>query len=195
MNSDRRYNVVLYGIKESPVDTSRAKRQEHDLKNILFIFTEIDKPLSSSSIRDFYRLGKFKESSKDPRPLLVKFLRAFEASIVLSSRRNDKSTREERDIHSIIMKERWNLIQNEIDRKHIKILGNSIYVNKKLHGTIQGSLFSQTATSCVNDNSLLRFPASSNAVPTPANPEIVSLDSKPMSVTSVPIPSTETRTS
>ena len=83
---DRKYNVVFYGIKESPVDTSKSDRLKHDLDGILTILSDINTTLTSASIKDYYRLGKYKQTSTHPRPILVKFLRAFEASLVLSNK-------------------------------------------------------------------------------------------------------------
>ena len=76
---------MFYGIKESPADTSRPDRLKHDLDGILTMLSDIDTTLTSSSIEDFYRLGKYKQTSACPCPILVKF-RAFEASLVLSNK-------------------------------------------------------------------------------------------------------------
>ena len=48
-------------------------------------------------------------------------------------------TPEERLIQSIFFKERWTLIQKEIDHRAIKICGNMIFVNNKLHGEVKNS--------------------------------------------------------
>ena len=48
-------------------------------------------------------------------------------------------TREERLTESILLKERWALIQKETDHKTIKIRGNKIFVNNKLHGEVKNS--------------------------------------------------------
>ena len=77
---DSRYNVVLYRIVE---DTPRTDRQKHDLDHLLNVLSSIDGSLTAASIQDFHRLGKFKPSNICLHPLLVKFLRIFEASMVL----------------------------------------------------------------------------------------------------------------
>ena len=56
------------------------------LDHLLNVLSSIDGSLTAASIRDFYRLGKFKPGNTHPCPLLVKFLRTFEASMVLSKK-------------------------------------------------------------------------------------------------------------
>ena len=42
---DRKYNVVFYGIKESPADTSKSDQLKHDLDGILTILSDFDTTL------------------------------------------------------------------------------------------------------------------------------------------------------
>jgi len=44
---------------------------------------------------------------------------------------------EERHTESLLLKERWSLIQREVNHKLIKIRGNKIFVNNKLHGEVK----------------------------------------------------------
>ena len=46
---------------------------------------------------------------------------------------------EERQIESILFKERWTLIQKGTECRAIKIRGNKIFLNNKLHGEIKDS--------------------------------------------------------
>ena len=117
--SDKRYNVVVFGLSESPPDTPRPERQKQDLSKLLEVLSSIDSSLTNASIQDFHRLGKFKPNSR-PRPLLVKFLRTFEASLVLSKKeslsfplsiKRDMSL-EERTVENLLLKERRNLIDH-----------------------------------------------------------------------------------
>ena len=48
-------------------------------------------------------------------------------------------TKDERLVESILLKERWALIQKKTERKSIKISGNKIFVNSKLHGEVKNS--------------------------------------------------------
>ena len=84
--TDRKYSVVFYGINESPTNTSKSDRLKRDLDDILTILLDIDTTLTSASIEDHYRLGKYKQTSTCPCPILAKFLRAIEASLVLSNK-------------------------------------------------------------------------------------------------------------
>ena len=49
-------------------------------------------------------------------------------------------SQEERQIESLLLKERWILIAGT-ERKAIRIRGNKLFVNNKLHGQILNSSF------------------------------------------------------
>ena len=144
---DRRCNVVFYGISECPPKTSRFARSQSDLKAILSTVPDIER----SAIKDVYRLGKFKPEQQRPRPLLVEFLRALDAEAILSNRNKlsppvlakPDMTPEERNTESILLKERWNLIQQGYPRKAIKIRNAYIYVNNQSYGRVIDSKFNQ----------------------------------------------------
>ena len=147
---------MFYGIKESPADTSKSDRLKHDLDGILTILSDINTTLTSASIKDYYRLGKYKQTSTHPRPILVKFLRAFEASLVLSNKGSLTSsaisikpdmTRVERKTEQVLLKERRHLIDSGTECRFIRIIGNSLYVNRKLHGSVRNSQFCPAASS------------------------------------------------
>ena len=183
--SDKRFNVVLYGINETSKATSRSERQKHDLDNLLAVLSDIDSSFTSASIKDFHRLGKFKENSTHPRSILVKFLRAFEASLVLSKKGSLNSpisikpdmTRDERETEQALLKERRRLIDSGVERKDIKIHSSSLYVNNKLHGSVQNSQFHPVINSPNNkEHSTRSSPVDS---------------SEPMSINSDPTPATE----
>ena len=181
--SDKRYNVILYGIEESPANTYRADRQKYDLGKILNIMSDIDSSITSASIKDFYRLGKFNHGNNHrPRPILIKFLRAFDATLVLNSNKKSLSsgisikpdlTIDERKIENILLKERRRLIDNGTERKHIRIRGNCLYLNNKLHGAVKNfelhlehsGTTSSTASALPNDpHSIAQsIPSSSDA--------------------------------
>ena len=56
--TDRKYNVVLYGINESPVDTPRSNRLKHDQDNMLTVLSDIDPSLTSALVKDFFQAWK-----------------------------------------------------------------------------------------------------------------------------------------
>ncbi len=59
---DRNFNIVVYGIKESSVGTSRQQRLANDIKEVLEVFTIADDTITNQSIRDCLRLGKYTAS-------------------------------------------------------------------------------------------------------------------------------------
>ena len=145
-NNDRKYNVVVYGITECPKGTPRLNRFEEDLNKAMSAFSYLDLSIDPKSIKDIYHLGKFSTENKKPRPLLVKFIHVSDASAVLSSKgpqgqkhhfviKPDMLPNERRS-ESLLLKERWGLIQSGTPRENIKICGSSLYLRNKLHGQI-----------------------------------------------------------
>ena len=56
---DKKFNVVMYGISKCPQNSSRQTCQQTDLDNILKVFSDAEVDIDNSSIKDFFRLGKF----------------------------------------------------------------------------------------------------------------------------------------
>lgn len=163
-NSDKKLNVVVYGVAEHPPKTNRQTRLDKDLDSLLSCFSDIDSKFDSSAIKDYFRLGKYDSSSSRPRPLLVKLLRRADVNTLLQNRSKLTSslslkpdlTPEERAIEALLMKERWSLIQKGTDRKQIKIRNHSLFLNNKLHCKLVDSKIefqSQTSSSENHDNS------------------------------------------
>jgi len=166
--TDRNLNVVIYGIDECPPRTPRAGRSKLEQEKVLPVLTTIDSSIRVSSINDIHRLGKFSSSNSRPRPLLVKFLRILDANTVLFNRDKVKHpiiiksdmTPEERKTEAALLRERWNLIQQGVDRKVIRIRNQQIFVNKLLHGKvidfkfIQSSPLTSTSTSSTTPDSM-----------------------------------------
>ena len=128
---------------------SRRDRFHSDLSSAAEVLSEVDNTIQGQSIKDCFRLGKFSAEARRPRAILVKFIRSADASSILSKRGSLRQplfvkpdlSRAERVIDSLLMKERWNLIQSGTERKHIKIRNDSIYVSNKLHGKVVDSVF------------------------------------------------------
>ena len=78
--------MLSFIIDESPKDTARSEHQKHDLSKLLNILSDIDSTLTTASIHDFHRFGKFKPFNTRPHPLLIKLPRTFEASLILSKK-------------------------------------------------------------------------------------------------------------
>ena len=81
---DKKYNIVMYGIKECPPKTSKTDRLENDLQSIINEFVKVELSIQASSIKDCFRLGKYKPDALRPRPILIKFLRSAEPTVALS---------------------------------------------------------------------------------------------------------------
>ena len=70
--SDRKFNIVIFGVSELSDCSSRFLRHDHDFQEVSLILSNLELgPNRSSSIRDCHRLGKYVSSSVRPRPLLV----------------------------------------------------------------------------------------------------------------------------
>ncbi len=146
---DRNFNIVVYGIGESSVGNSRQQRLANDTKEVLEVITITDDTITNQSIRDCVRLGKYIASRN--RPILVKLSRTYEVQTILSNRKKLHSkpsisikpqmSPEEISIEKIILKKRWELIQNGQDRSGIRIRGNSLFVHNAKHGFVQNSTY------------------------------------------------------
>ena len=66
----------------------------------------------------------------------------------------------ERKKHSILMRERWDLIQSGVLRKEIKIRGDFLYVSNKKYGCALNSKF-ELCSNLIQSSSLCGFTSSS----------------------------------
>ena len=75
---------------------------------------------------------------------MVKFLRSTDASSILYKKRNlnppiainPNLSKEEQLSEQLLLKQRWELSQQGIDRKQIKIRQNCLYVNNTIHSKV-----------------------------------------------------------
>ena len=100
-----------------------------DLAKVVAALSESGTPIEPNAIKDCFRLGKFKPQNPKPRPILVKLIRVADVHKILSNRgqcrhpifiKHDMCP-EERHRESILLKERWNLIQTAIPKSSIRI--------------------------------------------------------------------------
>ena len=148
-NPNRKFNIVVYGVNECPKGTYRQTRQSSDLSSIATIISSLNTGVKPDSISDCFRLGKFDPKRKHPRPLLVKLIRSSDVqTILVNCSKVSKPviikrhmSPDERINESLLLKERWNLIQSGIEHKSIKIQGTRIYANKKLVGQLSNFQF------------------------------------------------------
>ena len=99
--------------------------------------------------------------------ILIRFIRIADVSSILSKRsklshpyyiKADMSY-EERKQESVLLKERWSLIQAGTDRKDIKIRDNRLLVHKRLYGRVVNQKFVHE-----DDSSLKSYGCIRNAV-------------------------------
>ena len=101
--------------------------------------------ISQQSVCDCSTLGKYSQDHQRPRPVLVRLTRTCEVASILANPHKLASTPDisikphmsfkEKQIESILLRERRTLIDNGVDKKSIKLRGNAIYINGIKHGT------------------------------------------------------------
>lgn len=148
---ERKYNIVVFGVDECPKGTPRVERGSRDEAAIVQSIQVQIPSFNPLSIRDCFRLGKYVESSSRPRPILVSLNRVADVNSVLSKRSSLSSDGfrvkpdlppEERHAESLLLKERWLLIDEGTDRGLIKMQRSCLYVSGRLHCRVnQGTLF------------------------------------------------------
>ena len=84
---ERKFNVVVYWVEECSKRSSKVSRMNEDMDKVVSALSKVDNSIESQSIKDVYHLGRFSIDNKKPRPLLVKFIRAADATSVLSKKR------------------------------------------------------------------------------------------------------------
>jgi len=188
----------MYGIKESPPSIPKAICLNHDLENLRQALSSVDSSINTSCIQDFYRLGKFNASNLKPHPILVKFLRTFDATLVLSKRGSLPSsinikpdlTRLRRK-SSVFLRTRWNLTQSGTNKKFIKLRGSNIYVNKLLYAkSDDGSIVRNVINSSLSSLSLTEESShsDSNQMLSPPNQHTATSNPEPMTTTTSSTP-------
>ena len=176
VSSERKFNIVLYGVDECPSGLSKSSRFESDLSNAVKVLSSINKAIEPNSVKDCYRLGKFSPSNSRPRPILVKFIRISDATSILSKRSSlsrphvvkPDMPREQRERESVLLRERWHLIQSGVHRSNIKINDNRLFVGKKLHGSVVDNKFHLVQNEQCTQHKQCETDHSDNSTPTTA---------------------------
>ena len=176
--SDRKFNLVIYGIDESPSGTNQSERVKHDVDSSVPILTKINGNINPTSIRDCFRLGKYKQNQNLLRPILVKLNRAMDVTNILSNRSSidnnnitikpDMNPQDQRK-EALLLKERWSLIQSGVSRSDIKIKSSSLYVKGTKYGYILNSVFNLTPNFSSNLSTLPAAEVSSPSNPSSSN--------------------------
>ena len=90
----------------------------------------------------------------------MRLIRIADVHSILSNRESLSSpiyikpdmTKEERHRESVLLKERWNLIQSGVPKKVIRIQGSRLYVRNALHGQLKNSMFVASTASTVSSH-------------------------------------------
>ena len=81
--SNKKFNLVMYGIQENPIRTPRHISSTNDLSNCLCILKDINPSSSKNPVCNCTRLGKFTANSTRPRPILLTFITTIDVANVL----------------------------------------------------------------------------------------------------------------
>ena len=184
---DKRFNIVIYGLNECPKGSPRHIRITKDTELACKAIKSICPDMSDFAVCDCLRIGRYSEERT--RPLVVKFTRSCDVATVFANRyKIPKSespnisikpfmSRAERNQESTLLKERRALIESGVDRKTIKIRGNSIFINKIKVGS-------------ANETNFTRHLEQDNA-DMPSNPALSNYDSTYVYNTATPINDSE----
>ena len=129
-NPERKFNIVIYGLKESPKGTPKYNRICNDVKSVSETINFLCPELTEQSVCDCVRLGKY--SIERSRPVLVKLARSCDRH-KLSKFPNvsikPHMSVSERVTESTLLKERRVLINSRfVDKSTIKLRGNCLYI-------------------------------------------------------------------
>ena len=187
-SADKKFNIVVYGLSECPKGSPRHERMSYDTDLVCKTIQSILCPeLREYAICDCSRIGKCSEERA--RPLIIKFARSCDAATVLANRHKiSKSdhpnvflkpfmTVAERKTESTLLRERRALIESGIERKLIKIRGNSIFVNKRKVGFANEDTFIRDQHHSITDVQ------KQSRKPTPLCDTNVTINATPTSVT------------
>ena len=177
---ERRFNVIIYGIKECKKGTPRHVRTSNDMKSVSEIIQGICPDIPSQAIRDSVRLGRYTEGRN--RPLLAKLNRSCDVLSILASRQKLVQSETpgvfikphqsplERSTEATLLRQWKLLIESGTDKKDIRIRGNSIFVRKIKYGSANASEFKlhtpviPSDSEETSDNILLSEPSIASAI-------------------------------
>ena len=116
-------------------------KQHEDMDKVVGLFRGVNESLSSSFTKDHFRLGKYTKEPKRARPILVKCVWLDDVFCVLGkARERKKPTFVKSDLsllqrkqESILLEQRWSLIQSSESQNSIKIHNSKLFLKNKLH--------------------------------------------------------------
>lgn len=168
--SEKKFNVIVYGVKECPSNTPRSDRLQTELSSVIDIFSSLDSSIQTNAIKDHFRLGKYSIDHQRPRPILVKFLRSTDALSLLSKKRDlhpptfikPDMTKQERLTEQLLLKQRWQLLQQGYNRKQIKLRRNCLLINNKVYAKVSENNLIVSSTSTDTDTRSASTPQSTS---------------------------------
>ena len=147
-----KFNIIVKGLPEHPQGTPQHIRLNNDYGEVNSVLQRLD-PSShiQPCVRDCRRIGKYDVSKPRPRPIRVTLNSTMEVANVLSKCRSltppiiikADLTPTERKNESILLKERRKLIDSGHERRSIRIRKTSLYLNGRLHGTVENFSYQQ----------------------------------------------------
>ena len=148
--ADRKFNLVVYGVREQPKGSQRHIRSAQDEETITLILSCVHSPITEYSVSDCFRLGKYSENWC--RPVLTTLSRSNDVISVLANRLHlshssqyphlsikPDLTPEARKVESILLKQRRELITSGTNPRDIKIRRDTLLINSRKHGVVVDS--------------------------------------------------------
>ena len=141
---------MVYGISECSNGTKRPDRVKHDIQSSVSILSKLNDDIQANSVRDSFRLDKFKKNQTCPLPLLLKLNQVIDEISVLSNRTSIKNenitikpdmTPEEKQVESLLLKERWSLMKSGVSKSDIKIKSGSLFIKGNKYGYVCNSVY------------------------------------------------------
>ena len=140
--SDRKL-LVIYGLDECTEGTPRHVRISTDVDSVTKTIQSVCPDISCQSICGCTRLGWY--SNDRHRPVLVKLTRSCDVSNILANRGKLSNllgisikplmSHKERNTESILLRERYILINSGTSKSDIKIRRNALYINNTKYTT------------------------------------------------------------
>ena len=150
-NATRKFKVVIRGIQECPHGMPPHDRAISDDSQYL-LSSKILPSLAKISVRDCRRLGKYSETSLRPRLLLVTLTKSSEVYDILAKKyflakeniffKPDLSPAD-RQVESILLKERRSLINTGTNSKSIKLRGDKLFIDDQAYGRVVDGVFTR----------------------------------------------------
>ena len=150
---ERKFNVVIYGIKECAQGTPMYVRTRNDQQAATKIVQDLCADISEQSIRDCSRLGRYNPEKQTCRPLVITLARSCDTTAILVNRRKLSEmpgisikpvmSPQERQREKFVLQERRKLLQSGINKTDIRIRGDSLFVNGNKYGSATNTGFTQ----------------------------------------------------